>query len=353
MRHASQPVEFASLAARQSVRLQQRVLRKKNPALEFSALISQPAVSRVYARMLTLSSRRNACRTAREKAVERAYAVRKGHHHLFGEASKRQRERARRDRGGACWQQLKGALAEKDPVDHEPVDGWNYARTLRERYGSFGFRAKRILHLHGRPTVTFHLARDIMMPPGSPIFSPVDAEVIGVEVRATYSLIELVDVHGRYWRFLHLDSDHLGVKAGEALFEGQLVGYTSFHRLPKSSSHLHLELWESREEREAAMARLRATGARRVAAYGRSLRAEPAALDPLEHLGPDGLNTLLGMDGPVPEDVHREVASFSEKPSSSSACSGARLLAIRAQEDVAEPEKICALAKAPRPQPGG
>ena len=150
-------------------------------------------------------------------------------------------------------------------MNHEPVHSANYAKALRERYGSFGFRDKRILRLHGRPTVTFHLARDIMLPPGSPVFSPVDAQVISLEVRATYSLVELVDVHGRYWRLLHLDSDHIAVRTGEALFEGQLVGYTSFRRLPKSSSHLHLELWESREERERYRQRILDTPQRFIA----------------------------------------------------------------------------------------
>src|SRR5690606_10588192 len=76
-----------------------------------------------------------------------------------------------------------------------------------------------------------------------------------------------------------------------------------FRRLPRSSSHLHLELWESKAEREKVMRQLIAEGAHRVAAMGRALQPEAAALDPFEHLGAPGVNLLLGMSGPTPAEA--------------------------------------------------
>lgn len=93
-----------------------------------------------------------------------------------------------------------------------------------------------------------HGARDIYMPAGSPVHTPVG----GVWKKngslrkqgATYGFYgELTGDDGLLYRFLHLE-DRPTLSVGVQYPSGTLIGYTVRTKIGKSQSHLHLEAWE-------------------------------------------------------------------------------------------------------------
>lgn len=97
-----------------------------------------------------------------------------------------------------------------------------------------------------------HMARDIYLPPGSPIYAPID----GVVQHWTTSnsggdtsmglVVAIKDDLGRVWRFIHLAvaTAQTQLAAGTRVAAGTLLGHTSSRTMlgQNSKSHLHLDL---------------------------------------------------------------------------------------------------------------
>lgn len=97
-----------------------------------------------------------------------------------------------------------------------------------------------------------HRARDIYLPPGSPVYAPIDGVVqhwttanSGGDISMGL-VVAIRDDLGRVWRFIHLAvataQKHL--TAGTRVAAGTLLGHTSSRVMlgQNSRSHLHLDL---------------------------------------------------------------------------------------------------------------
>lgn len=126
-----------------------------------------------------------------------------------------------------------------------------------------------------------HRARDIYLPPGTPIYLPFDGTVAKWSTSnsggdETMGLVcAVVDDQGRTWRFIHLavaTARRATLPAGTRVRAGTQIGTTSAREYlgQHSKSHLHLDL------------------------APRGVTDKDKFIDPLPVLGVDGFNRMIG-----------------------------------------------------------
>ena len=128
-----------------------------------------------------------------------------------------------------------------------------------------------------------HTGVDWAAPSGTPIMAAGNAVVEKIGTRAGYGRsITLKHLHGYETTYNHMSGYAKGLKAGEAVVQGQVIGFVGSTGL-STGPHLHFEVLvngrfvDPHENPRAARARARRPGARRLRAGAPAHRRAPAA----------------------------------------------------------------------------
>lgn len=159
-----------------------------------------------------------------------------------------------------------------------PITNLAQAIAMSGPYGAIRYESGSGLIAY--PDGQAHLARDIYLPPGSPIYAPFDAiwdhwGTANEDGSDTMGYVGVMrDDAGYTWRFIHVAKllRAAGLSKGEIVKKGTFLGTTSFHKLGPADSHLHLDVFPP------GVAATSANFGRRV--------------DPLPVLGVAGFNAL-------------------------------------------------------------
>lgn len=143
------------------------------------------------------------------------------------------------------YRTFRGSSASRDPFVADMAEAeMQYAARV-----GHGFGSKRGYDGTGAPVSAklIHGGRDIYMPPGSPVYAPVNGVwVRGEKQTAQYNAGFYGEMRGEdnlLYRFLHLES-RPRLRPGTPVAAGTLIGYSAKHKIGASRSHLHFEAWK-------------------------------------------------------------------------------------------------------------